>query len=95
MASPVNVKFAPTIYTVSEDDGFATLTLMSDRPVDMNYTVIVITQDRNATSKYIYVCTDVCMYVHWHMYVCTLVATSKRLTGICILCITERSRCDN
>ena len=71
VASPVNVKFAPTIYTVSEGDGFAILTLMSDSPVDMSYTVKVITQDRNATSKYIYVRMFVCMYiftcmcVHW------------------------------
>ena len=63
MASPVNVKFAPTIYTVSEDDGFANLTLMSDSPVDMSYTVKVITQDRNATSKYIYVRMFVCVYI--------------------------------
>ena len=68
MASPVNVKFAPTKYTVSEGDGFANLTLMSDSPVDMSYTVKVITQDGNATSKYIYACMFVCLY-------CKLVAS--------------------
>ena len=69
VASPVNVKFAPTIYNVSEGDGFATLTLVSDSPVDMTYTVKVITQDRTAMSKYIYVWMFTCMYIGTYMYV--------------------------
>ena len=81
-AAPVNVKFAPTIYNVSEGDGYAVLTLMSDSPVvDMNYTVKVITQDRKAMGKYIYVRMFVCMYIGTCTYACTLVATSKRLMG--------------
>ena len=96
MQSPVNVKFAPTIYNVSEGDGYAVLTLMSDMPVvNMNYTVKVITQDRKAMGKYIYVWMFVCMYIGICMHVQTLVATSMRVTGICILCIIEHSRCDN
>ena len=67
MASPGNVKFAPTKYNVSEGEECVTLFLMSDNAINMNYTVKVITQDEIAISKYIYVWMNVCCII-WHMY---------------------------
>ena len=55
VASPGKVNFDPTIYNVSEGDECAKLFLKSENSVDMNYTVKVITQDKTAMSKYIYV----------------------------------------
>ena len=67
MASPGNVNFNQTIYNVSEGDECIRLFLKSDNSVNMNYTVKVITKNKTAMSKYIYVWMNVCCII-WHMY---------------------------
>jgi uncharacterized protein with FMN-binding domain len=46
----IRVKFAPDAYTVDESEGMVTISLMSDAPIEENYTVNVTTSDGSATS---------------------------------------------
>ena len=48
---PVEVVFNPTQYTVNEDDGAETLTLIANKAASFEYTVEVETQDDTATGK--------------------------------------------
>ena len=72
VATEICVEFNQIRYDVSEGDGFAILTLVSSTPIDTEYTVEVLTQDRTAKGMYIH------SYVCAYDFVCILNGGSIR-----------------